>query len=347
MKIFLTGALGYIGSVINHLLTEEGFTVVGVDAGFFPENCFYREDVWQSRSAIEKLLRKDTRDITSDDLRGCGAVVDFAGLANDPSGELNPQWTDEINHQACVGLARIAKQNGIPRYIFASTCSVYGARGELLLTEDSEVEPVSAYAKAKVATEQDLKSLADRNFHPTILRNATAFGASPRMRFDLVVNNLTGYGYTTKTIRILSDGTAWRPNVHIEDIARAALATLTAPTDEVGGEVFNVGMESENHKVHELANMVSEALTGCKVEIAKGATKDPRSYRVSFKKISRLKTYNPQWSVKKGIQELKDAFERNKLTYEDFQASNYHNLKRMQELIASRKLDNTLRFRPQ
>ncbi|MGP8069510.1 MAG: NAD-dependent epimerase/dehydratase family protein [Candidatus Bathyarchaeia archaeon] len=347
MRIFLTGALGYIGSVINHFLTKEGFKVVGVDAGFFPENCFYREDVWQSRSAIEKLLRKDTRDITSDDLRGCDAVVDFAGLANDPSGELNPQWTDEINHQACARLARMAKENGIPRYIFASTCSVYGARGESLLTEDSEVDPVSAYAKAKVATEQDVKPLADRKFHPTILRNATAFGASPRMRFDLVVNNLTGYGYTTKTIRIISDGTAWRPNVHIEDIARAVLTTLTTPTDAVGGEVFNVGMELENHKVHELANIVSEALPGCKVEIAKGATKDPRSYRVSFKKISKLKTYNPQWSVKKGIQELKDAFEKNNLTYENFQASNYHNLKRLQELIASGKLDDTLRFRPE
>jgi nucleoside-diphosphate-sugar epimerase len=344
VRILLTGALGYIGSVINHLLIKEGFDIVGVDAGFFPETCFYREDVWQSRSEMERLLRKDTRDISADDLRGCDGIVDFAGLANDPSGELNPQWTDEINHQACVRLSCLAKKYGVGRYIFASSCSVYGARGDSLLTEESPVEPVSAYAKAKVATERDVMPLADSNFFPTILRNATAFGASPRMRFDLVVNNLAAFGYTTNVIKILSDGTAWRPNAHIEDIARAVLASLESRPEEVGGQVFNVGMDSENHQVHQIATTVSEVMPRCKVEIAPGASKDPRSYRVSFKKISTLKAFKPQWSVRKGVEELRNALEANGMTYEVFQKSDYHNVKRLQELISTARVDSTLRM---
>ena len=344
MRILLTGALGYIGSVINHLLIKEGFRVVGVDAGFFPETCFYREDVWQSRTAMERLLRKDTRDISADDLRGCDGVVDFAGLANDPSGELNPHWTDEINHQACVRLACLAKKSGASRYVFASSCSVYGARGDSLLTEESPVEPVSAYAKAKVATERDVKPLADSKFSPTILRNATAFGVSPRMRFDLVVNNLAGFGYTTNVIKILSDGTAWRPNVHIEDIARAVLACLQSGSEEVGGQVFNVGMDSENYQVRQIASTVSEVMPRCKVEIAPDASKDSRSYRASFRKIATLKMFRPKWSVREAVEELRNAFEANGMTYEMFQKSDYHNVRRMQELISAGKVDSTLRM---
>jgi nucleoside-diphosphate-sugar epimerase len=214
-----------------------------------------------------------------------------------------------------------------------------------MLAENSPVEPTSEYAKAKVATERDVLPLADKSFHPTILRNATAFGASPRMRFDLVVNNLAAYGYTTHVIKILSDGTAWRPNVHVEDIARAVLACLEAPVEEVAGQVFNSGMESENHQVHELASIVSQAMPSAEVEIAKGATKDPRSYRVSFSKISKLKNYRPQWSVSKGVQELRNAFETNALTYELFQGADYHNVRRIQDLIASGRVDNTLRIK--
>jgi nucleoside-diphosphate-sugar epimerase len=345
LRILLTGALGYVGSAINHILTQEGFAVVGVDAGLFNEACFYREDIWQSRTRTERLIRKDIRDISEDDLRGCEAVVDFAGLANDPSGELNPVWTDEINHQACVRLARLAKKHEIKQYIFASSCSVYGARGDLLLTEESAVEPVSEYAKSKVATERDIQGLADKKFFPTFLRNATAFGASPRMRFDLVVNNLAAYGYTTGVIKIMSDGTAWRPNIHIEDIARAVLACIESPVEEVGCQIFNVGMDSENHQVRGLASIVSDVMSGCNVETAKGATKDHRSYRVSFRKVSKLRNYRPQWSVRKGIQELKAAFEANRLTYEVFQRADYHNVRKIQELISSGKLDSTLRVK--
>jgi len=344
MRVLLTGALGYVGSAINYTLTRQGYEVVGLDAGFFPETCFYREDIWHARAEMKRLIRKDIRDISEDDLRGCDAVVDFAGLANDPSGELNPVWTDDINHQACVMLAKWAKKKGISRYIFASSCSVYGARGESILTEESPVEPVSAYAKAKVATERDVRLLADRHFFPTFLRNATAFGASPRMRFDLVVNNLAAYGYTTGHVKILSDGTAWRPNVHIEDIALAVLACLESPSEEIGGDTLNVGRDSENHQVRELAALVSEGLGNCKVEVAKMAGKDPRSYRVSFSRISKLRNYRPQWSVEKGIRELKDSFEANRLTYEMFQSMDYHNVMRMQHLISAGKLDGTLRF---
>jgi len=297
MRVLLTGALGYIGSAINHVLVHNGFTVIGVDASFFADTCFYREDIWQSRSEMKRMVRKDIRDITKDDLYGCDAVVDFAGLANDPSCDLNPTWTEEINHQACVRLAKLAKQQGVDRYIFASSCSVYGARGGSTLTEESEVEPVSEYAKAKVAAERDIRPRADTRFCPIILRNATAVGASPRMRFDLVVNNLSAYDYTTGTVRILSDGTAWRPNIHVEDIARAVLACLESPTDIVAAEVFNAGMDSENLQVREIASTVAQAIPESNVEIAKGATKDPRSYKVSFAKISNLKSFRPEWSV--------------------------------------------------
>lgn len=345
MRVLLTGALGYIGSAINYTLVRNGFTVIGVDAGLFADTCFYREDMWQSRSEMKQLLRKDIRDITRDDLYGCDAVVDFAGLANDPSGELNPTWTDEINHQACIRVAKLAKQQGVGRYIFASSCSVYGARGDSFLTEESEVEPISEYAKAKLATERELKPLGNSQFCPTILRNATAFGASPRMRFDLVVNNLSAYGYTTRTVKILSDGTAWRPNIHIEDIARAVLACLESSTDQIEGEIFNAGMDSENLQVREIASTVEAIIPQSKVEIAKGATKDPRSYKVSFAKISKLKSFRPKWSVRKGVEELRQAFEANHLTFEIFQAAEYHNVRKIQELISAGKFDDTLRFR--
>jgi nucleoside-diphosphate-sugar epimerase len=345
MRVLLTGALGYIGSAINHILIRNGYTVIGVDAGFFADICFYREDFWQSRSEMTRLIRKDIRDITIDDLNGCDAVVDFAGLANDPSGELNPTWTDEINHQACVRLAELAKEHGVSRYIFASSCSVYGAREDSLLTEESDVEPVSEYAKAKVKAEHDIMPLRDNRFCPTILRNATAFGASSRMRFDLVVNNLSAYGYTTGAVKILSDGTAWRPNIHIEDIGRAVVACLESPTDQIGGEVFNAGIDSENLQVREIASTVAEVMPESKVEIAKEATKDPRSYKVSFAKISKLKSFRPEWTVRDGVEELKEAFEANRLTFEMFQAAEYHNVRRMQELISSGRVDDTLRLR--
>lgn len=345
MKVLLTGALGYVGSAINHVLIQNGFTVIGVDAGFFADNCFYREDMWQSRSDMKRLIRKDVRDITNDDVSGCDAVVDFSGLANDPSCELNPTWTDEINHHATARLATIAKQEEVNRFIFASSCSVYGARADSLLTEESEVQPVSAYANAKVAAEREIQPLANTRFCPVILRNATAFGASPRMRFDLVVNNLSAYGYTTGIVKILSDGTAWRPNIHIEDIARAVLACLESPPDMVSGRIFNAGMNSENLQVREIATTVQKILPETKIQIAEGAAKDPRSYKVSFDKISKLKNFRPQWSVRRGVEELKEAFEANHLTLNMFQSTEYHNVKKIQELISSDRLDKTLRFK--
>ncbi len=294
---------------------------------------------------MDKLIRKDIRDANAEDLSDCEAVVDFAGLANDPSADLNPDWTRQINHLASSRLAQLAKKNAVRRYIFSSSCSVYGARGDSLLSEDSELEPVSEYAKAKVAAERDILPLADRTFCPIILRNATAFGASPRMRFDLVINNLAGFGHTTGVVRVLSDGTAWRPNVHIEDIAHAVVACLESPQDEVSGQIFNVGMDSENHRVSQLSEMVSKTMNECKVETATGAAQDPRSYRVSFQKIANLRAFHPNWDATKGIRELKTAFEKNGLTYDRFQSPAYHNVRRLKELIGSGQLDETLRFR--
>lgn len=285
------------------------------------------------------------RDVALPDLDGFDGVIHLAGLSNDPLGDLNPDLTYEINHIASVRLAELAKQAGIQRFIFSSSCSNYGASGTDMLTEESPFNPVTPYGVSKVRVEQDVSKLADDRFSPTFLRNATAFGVSPRLRFDLVLNNLVAWAYATGRVHIKSDGTAWRPIVHIEDISRAFLAVLEAPLDIVHNEAFNVGRTEDNYQIRDLAEIVKATIPNTTIEYANGGSPDQRCYRVDCSKIrDRLPTFEPQWDARKGAIELYEAFRTTDLTVNDFEGERYKRIAHIQKLLANNELDPTLRW---
>lgn len=341
MRILLTGDKGYIGAVMAPLLTQEGHTVTGLDCDWFEHSAF-----GEMLSGVPSR-KKDLRDLEASDLEGFDAVVHLAGLSNDPLGDLNPSLTYDINHLASVQLAKLAKDAGVKRFLFSSSCSTYGAAGgEELLNEEAELRPVTPYGRSKVLVEQDVVKLADSNFSPTFLRNATAYGVSPRLRFDLVLNNLVAWAFTTGRIYIKSDGTPWRPIVHIEDICRAFIAVLNAPRDLVHCQAFNVGRTEENYQIRDLAEIVNETVPECRVEYAKGGSPDTRCYRVDFSKITRLlPEFKPQWTARRGAEELYDAVRRVGLQLEDFEGPRYKRISHIQQLLSSGQLDANLRWR--
>jgi nucleoside-diphosphate-sugar epimerase len=291
------------------------------------------------------LIKKDLRDIDAADLAGFDAIMHLAGLSNDPLGDLNPRLTYEINHEASVRLARLAKQAGITRFIFSSSCSNYGAAGDRMVNEESAFNPVTPYGVAKVKAEQDLARLADDDFSPIFLRNATAYGVSPRLRFDLVLNNLVAWAFTTGRVYLKSDGTPWRPIVHIEDISRAFLAALHAPAELIHNQAFNVGINTENYRIREIAEIVKETVPGCRLDFASGASPDKRCYRVECSKIAQtLPGFKPQWNARKGAQELFAAYQRTGLTLEEFEGAKYQRLGHLKHLLKTGRLDETLRW---
>lgn len=321
------------------LLLLAGHEVVGLDSNLF-ERCTFCEGI-QHVPAI----RKDVRDVELSDVEGFDAVLHLAGLSNDPLGDLNAELTYEINHLASVNLASLAKEAGVQRFIFSSSCSNYGAGGQDMLTEESAFNPVTPYGISKVRVEQDVSRLADDRFSPTFLRNATAFGVSPRLRFDLVLNNLVAWAYATGRIHIKSDGTAWRPIVHIEDISRAFIAAMEAPIDVVHNQAFNVGRTEDNYQIRELAEVVKATIPNTEIEYAQGASTDQRCYRVDCSKIQRmLPAFRPQWDARKGALELYEAFRETDLTVEDFEGERYKRIAHIQKLIASHQLDAALRW---
>jgi nucleoside-diphosphate-sugar epimerase len=340
MKVFVTGHDGYIGAVLVPMLLEAGHEVVGQDSYLFAECVLGRHDERGIRT-----VRADVRDLAPDHLGGCDAVMHLAGISNDPLGDLNPGCTFDINHKASVRLAEIAKQAGVPRFIFSSSCSNYGAAGDDFLTEESAFNPVTPYGESKVMVERDVSKLADERFSPTFLRNATAYGVSSKLRGDLVVNNLTGYAYTTGHVLIKSDGMPWRPLVHIEDISRAFLAVLHAPRDKIHNQAFNVGRNEENYRVKELAEMVKQVVPRSEVTYAPGASPDKRNYRVDCSKIMKtLPEFKPVWTVRKGVEELYEAYKRAGLTEQVFLSSRYLRIKHVKELQEAGKLDASLRW---
>lgn len=342
MRVLVTGHNGYVGTIMVPMLVAAGHDVVGLDTDLYEGSTFGEENETHNVPA----LKKDIRDIRPGDLDGFNAIIHLAGLSNDPLGDLNPELTYEINHRASVRMAEMGKQVGVERYIFSSSCSNYGAGGQDFLDENSAFNPVTPYGISKVLVEQDVTKLADDNFSPTFLRSATAYGVSPRLRFDLVVNNLVAWAYTTGKVYLKSDGTPWRPLVHIEDMSRAFLAVLNAPRELVHDRAFNVGRTDENYRIREVAEVVMETVPGSKVEFAGDAGPDTRNYRVNCDLIANtLPEYKPQWTIRKGAQELYEAYQRVGIKVEDFEGPRYRRIHHIKELISSGRLDINLRWR--
>jgi nucleoside-diphosphate-sugar epimerase len=339
MNVLLTGHTGYIGSVMAPMLRDAGHTVAGTDAGFFA-HCTIGDP------PPDGATHADIRDAEPEWLHGVDAVIHLAALSNDPLGNLNATLTREINHHASVRLAKAAKAAGVERFIFASSCSLYGVAGSDMLSETAQFNPITPYGESKVFVERDVGMLADDRFSPTFMRNATAYGFSPRLRADVVVNNLVGYAFTTGDVLIQSDGTPWRPLVHVEDFCRAFLAVLGAPREMIHNEAFNVGRTSENYQVRDLADLVQQLVPGSRVRYAEGAGPDPRSYRVDCSKIEEtLPEYQPSWNVERGIVQLRDAFARYGLTKDQFLGDRFFRIKQIQQLQREQRLDSELRWR--
>lgn len=339
MRVALTGSHGYIGAVMAPMLMQEGHEVVGIDSDLYAK-CTYGDGM-----KPVPLIRKDIRDLEKNDLSGFDAIIHLAGLSNDPLGNLNPRLTYEINHEASVHLARLAKEAGVSRYLFSSSCSTYGAAGDDMLTEDAEFHPVTPYGESKVFVERDVAKLADDRFSPTFLRNATAYGLSPRHRFDLVLNNLVAWACTSGVIFLKSDGTPWRPIIHIEDISQAFLLVLQAKRESVHNQAFNIGRNEENYRIRELAEIVGETIPDCRIEYAEDAGPDKRCYRVDFSKISRIfPEFRPKWDARKGARQLYDAYREYGLTLEEFEGPKYKRISHIQQLLETGRLDDSLRW---
>jgi len=335
MKVIVTGSDGYLGSLLAPCLLNRGHEVVGIDTGFYKEGTLYR-----SGPIAPMTLVKDLRHVEASDFKGVDAIVHMAELSNDPAGQLAPKITYEINHLGSVRLAELARRAGVSRFVYMSSCSVYGVGDSDFVDEQSPVNPQTAYAVCKTLVERDLAPMADDNFSPTFMRNATAYGASPRMRFDIVLNNLAGLAWTTKEIRLTSDGTPWRPLVHGLDIARAIIAVLDAPRELVHNQIFNVGDTSHNYRVKEIAEIVAETFPGCRLVFgASGA--DNRSYRVSFEKIrKRLPNFKCEWDARRGARQLYDLFRKIDMTAETFQNRTFTRLKQLEYLIRTSQIDD-------
>lgn len=339
-KILVTGSEGYIGTVLVPMLIEKNFDVVGIDSLFYSDG-----NLDQSNRLNYELIKKDIRDIDLEDLEGKNfyGIVHLAALSNDPLGTLNPELTYDINQHASIRLAEIAKKAGVEKFIYSSSCSLYGQGGQDALTEESESNPQTAYGKSKILAEKGIEKLADETFCPVYMRNATAFGFSPRMRFDLVVNSLCGFAKVDNEIKILGDGKPWRPLVHIRDISSVAIKLLEADADKIRNHAYNVGDNQENYQIKTIAQIVQEFYPECKITIAQKDAGDTRDYNVSFNKLNEHLGFKSEWSLKKGIEEIVTVFDRISLNSELFEDKKYTRLKKIEYLIKNNLIDQDLK----
>jgi len=340
MRVLVTGHNGYIGTVLVPMLQGHGHDVVGLDTNYF-RRCLFAGEL----PAIEQI-DKDIRDVAAADLNGFDAIIHLAGLSNDPLGDYKPNLTEDINERAAVRLAELGKAAGVRRFLFASSCSNYGAGGQDFLDEQAAFNPVTPYGVSKVRVEAALSAMADAEFSPTYLRASTAYGMSPLIRFDLVINNLTAWAFTEGLVYLKSDGTPWRPVVHVADIALAYIAALHAPRELIHDEAFNVGTTTENYQIRELAEIVRDIVPNCRIEYAPDAGPDARCYRVDCNKIARtLHEFKPQWTARRGVEELYQAYRTVGLTLDDFEGERYKRIAHVKRLVADGELDDELRWR--
>ena len=335
MKVLVTGNLGYVGNVLTRMLLEQKIDVVGCDTGYYPQGFL---DLFEPNIT---QIKKDIRNLSSEDLKGVSVICHLAALSNDPLGEINPNLTEDINYKATIRLAKLAKQAKVEKFIFSSSCSSYGMN-ENIVNEESELSPLTAYAKSKVNSEKEISKLSDNNFCTTNLRSATAYGLSNSIRLDLVVNNLTCSAFTTNHVKLLSDGTAWRPLVHVEDMSNAFISVLNAKNSEVNNQAFNVGANEDNYTVREIAQKVEEIVPNSSITYAEDANKDSRSYKVDFSKIKQSLGYETKWSLDKAIKEIYDLLKIKKFTEEDFKDKKYYRVAYIKWLIENKKIDNNL-----
>ena len=344
MKVLVTGNNGYIGTVMVPMLQSEGFDVTGLDSDLFKSCVFGNPSVTGAISNIS-YMKKDIRDIGPSDLVGFDAVVHLCALSNDPLGNLNPKITHEINHDGSVRLAKLAKNAGVERFVLSSSCSVYGATTADIVNEESQPKPVTPYAESKVLAERDISTLAGADFSPTFLRSSTAYGLSPMLRFDLVVNNFIAWSFTKGIVLLKSDGSAWRPFVHIQDISRAFIAVLHAPRDVVHNQIFNVGKNEQNFRIREVAEIAKQTVPNSEIKYVEGAEADQRSYRVEFDKIAAaLPEFKPQWTVPLGAKQLYDAYKKVGLRLEEFEGPRYRRITHLENSLKSGVVDQTLRW---
>jgi nucleoside-diphosphate-sugar epimerase len=339
-RVLVTGHDGYIGAVMAGILASAGYDVTGLDTFYFGPECTFVPD--QKKIPF---IKKDLRDVTVQDLNGFDAVVHLAALCNDPLGNMDASWTYDINHKASIKLAKAAKEAGVQRFLFSSSCSMHGASSEAKVTEESPVSPLTPYGDSKIKAENEIRQMADEKFSPTFLRNGTVYGVSPRMRLDIVLNNLTAWAFTTGKVRIMSDGSPWRPVVHVDDVSQAFQTVLEAPRDVIHNQVFHVGHNTQNFRIRDLAEIVQKVSPGCQIEYVSEASADNRTYIADFSKIERLlPKFKPQWTPEKGAKQLIQAYKEYGLTVDDLKGNKFIRLNRISQLLKDKKLNNSLRW---